>query len=78
MMAHFYFHLHDRAGFTPDDQGRECEDLEQVSQAALKEARALICADVETGVLDLGARIEVADGRGHIVHRLLFRDAVSQ
>ena len=77
-MPRYHFHLHDRAGFTEDVQGRELADLLTARERAIREARAIICDDVRHGHLDLSGRIEVADGGGEVVLTLRFAEAVEQ
>ena len=77
-MPLFYFHLHDRFGFTQDSKGRELGGLDQAHQRALLEARALICEDVRTGHLDLSGRIEVVDDSGEVVLTLSFAESVAK
>jgi len=75
-MGHYFFHLHDRTGRTLDQLGRELADLDQVRARAIRAARAIIRADVDVGIVDLTARIEVADSAGRPVLTLSFGEAV--
>jgi hypothetical protein len=75
-MARYFFHLHDRSGRTEDEQGRDVADLNAVHTRAIKAARSIIQADVEGGIIDLTARIEVEDGAGEMVLTLSFAEAV--
>jgi hypothetical protein len=75
-MARYFFHLQDRSGRTEDQLGRETADLVEVRRRAVKAARGIIQADVDGGVIDLTARIEVTDAAGKFVLTLPFHEAV--
>ena len=75
-MAHYFFHLQDRSGRTEDQLGREIADFNEARRRAIKAARAIIRADVDGGIVDLTARIEVTDAAGKLVLRLAFHEAV--
>jgi hypothetical protein len=75
-MARYFFHLHDRSGRTEDEQGREVADLSSLRTRAVKAARSIIQADAGGGVIDLTARIEVANEAGETVLALSFAEAV--
>ncbi|WP_374468328.1 hypothetical protein [Phenylobacterium sp.] len=60
-MPRFYFHLVNRIGASPDEDGRELPDLATARQAAIDDIRSILSDDVKTGVLDLCGRIEIAD-----------------
>jgi hypothetical protein len=75
-MGHYFFHLYDRGGQTEDQLGREITDLDEVRSRAIKAARAIIKADVDSGIVDLTAWIEVTDATGKLVLTLPFDEAV--
>ena len=75
-MARYFFHLQDRSGRTEDQLGREIADLDETRRRAIKAARAIIRADVDGGIIDLTARIEVTDTAGKFVLTLPFDEAV--
>jgi dihydroxyacetone kinase DhaKLM complex PTS-EIIA-like component DhaM len=75
-MARYFFHLHDRSGQTVDQLGREIADLDEARRRANKAARAIIQADVGSGIIDLTARIEVTDAEGEVVLTLPFDEAI--
>ena len=75
-MARYYFHLHDQAGITLDQEGVELSQVSQAHVVALKAARAIISADGQTGHIDLRSRIEVLDEDGKNVLTLPFTGAV--
>ena len=76
-MVRYFFHLHDRSGQTVDQLGRQIADLDEARSRAIKAARAIIKADVDSGTIDLTARIEVTDAVGAIVLTLAFGEAVA-
>jgi hypothetical protein len=76
-MARHFFHLYGRSGQTLDQLGREITDLAESRSRAIKAARAIIKADVDSGIIDLTARIEVTDAVGAIVLTLAFSEAVA-
>ena len=75
-MARYFFHLHDRSGQTVDQLGREIADLDEARSRAITAARAIMRADVGSGIVDLTARIEVTDAEGGVVLTLPFGEAV--
>jgi uncharacterized protein DUF6894 len=76
-MALYYFHLCDGRDTLIDPDGRELDELDLISGAALKEARAMISQDALGGHIGLEQYIEVRDAAGKLIHSLAFRDAVS-
>ena len=74
-MATYWFHLRNHSDLLLDPEGRELE-YEQVRDAALAEARAIISADARSGMIDLDQAIEVEDSGKVLVHRIAFEDAV--
>ena len=75
-MPLYHFHLHNRIGFVPDEEGRELPDLKTARAEAVKAARALIADEVLHGHLELGSRLDVTDAAGAILFTLRFGDAV--
>jgi hypothetical protein len=75
-MARYFFHLQDRSGRTEDQLGREIADLNEAHSRAIKAARAIIRADVDGGIIDLTAWIEVTDTAGKLALTLPFHEAV--
>jgi hypothetical protein len=74
-MSIYFFHLCNGVDVLLDPDGRELE-AGAVASAAMSEARAIVSADARSGHIDLDQRIDVEDGLGKLVHRLLFEDAV--
>jgi hypothetical protein len=71
------FHLHIRDGFEVlDEEGQEFASLGDARQAAVASARDMMAADIRTGRLSLGDRIEITDGDGAVLDIVVFRDAV--
>jgi hypothetical protein len=75
-MPRFFFHSFDRHGSAVDAEGVELPDTSVARRIALEGARALICDDVRSGVLDLTGSIEVSDEAGNPVLSLPFTQAV--
>ena len=75
-MPRFFFHLRDHRGLLEDPDGRFFDDLDRVRAAALKDARSIMCHDIENGSLDLRGWIEVVDEAGGPVFVLKFTAAV--
>jgi hypothetical protein len=76
-MAQYFFHLCDGHEVIIDPEGRAIADPADVSDYALKEARAMISQDALGGRINLDQYIEVRDEAGRLVHQLAFRDAVT-
>ena len=76
-MARYFFHLHATDGRTEDSEGREFDSLAGARHAAIRDARSIICADVQQGRLDLCGYIEVADASGTTVLTVTFREAAN-
>ncbi len=76
-MAHYFFHLHDRAGRLEDEDGVDYADVDHAVAAALDAARDVMAADVRAGVLHLDCWIEITDGHGASVKDVPFREALA-
>ena len=75
-MTVYFFHLRDDRHVLIDDEGRDLIDAAAIAREALKDARALISAEVLEGRLDLSQRLEIEDAGRTLVHRLVFADAI--
>ena len=75
-MSQFKFHIRNGFGLAPDEEGQDLPSTENARIEALKGARSLLAAEVETGRMDLRGRIEVTDGQDRPVMTVQFRDAV--
>ena len=76
-MARYFFHLCDGRDALIDPDGRELDEPQMISGAALREARAMISQDALGGRITLHQFIEVRDSGGKLVHSLSFRYAVT-
>lgn len=76
-MTFYYLHLRDHVDEIIDPDGVELASLEAVKTRALVEARGIIAADADSGIIDLRYRIDVEDAAGQIVFSLPFKHAVS-
>lgn len=75
-MPRFYFHLYNDLT-SMDEEGLELPNVAVAHQRAITITREMAAEAVRNGVLVLDHRIEVADERGEIVAKVLFRDAVT-
>lgn len=73
----YFFHLHECGATIADEEGVELADVAAVRARALREARAMMAAEVSEGRLCLGCAIEVTDAAGARVLSLPFREAVT-
>jgi hypothetical protein len=71
----FYFHLYDDV-ISMDEEGTELPSLQAARERAIENARALACAEVLEGNLNLKHRIDIADEDGDVVATVHFRDVV--
>jgi hypothetical protein len=76
-MPRYFFNLHECGRVTEDGEGADVVDLSAARDRAIREARAIICAEVTEGRLCLSCRIEVHDGDGRCVVAVPFREAVA-
>ena len=75
-MQRFFFHLYDGSKILLDEEGKECRDLAEAAQFALKSARAIVSSDALDGSIKFDCRIEIADEEGKRLSAVQFRDAV--
>ena len=75
-MTRYFFNLHECGIVTPDPEGREFASLQAAHEAAVEDARAIMCEEVGDGHLCLSCHIEIMDVGGQCVERVLFKDAV--
>jgi hypothetical protein len=75
-MPRYYFHVCNGTGFTEDEEGQDLPDLEAARVEAIRNARSIMAADVQRGMLDLSSFIEIEDVDHQLVQTLGFQDAV--
>ena len=75
-MPRYFFDLYDDM-VVQDDAGLELPDVEAARREAIRSARAMACAEVLEGHLNLQHRIEVKDEHGHHVATVRFADVVA-
>jgi len=75
-MPHYYFHLYNSDGVTPDEEGQELQGPAEARGSALASIRSILASEVDTGAFDLDGRIEVADADGVIILTISFEEAV--
>jgi len=75
-MPRYFFHLYDDM-VVRDEDGRELPDVEAASGEAIHNAKALACAEVLQGHLNLRHRIEVEDEDGHHITTVRFGDVIA-
>lgn len=72
----FFFHLYNRLGEVPDEEGLDLTDLARAEARAVESIRSMVSDDVKMGLLDLRGRIEIVDGGGEVLKVVHFADAV--
>ena len=73
----YHFHLRERGGYIPDEEGLELANLEAAREAAVAGARSIIADEVVQGKIPLASVLEVEDENGNRVLELAFRDTVA-
>lgn len=76
-MARYYFHLHECGRIVYDDEGSDLPTLDAARHRAVREARAIMAAEVSQGRLCLGCNIEVLDSRGRLAANVPFTEALA-
>jgi len=77
-MPLYFFHLLDGIESLPDREGRCLANLGTAREVAVTEARAIIAADIMSGVIiRLDQHISIEDHAGRVLHTLNFADTVS-
>lgn len=76
-MPLFYFHLHECGSVTLDDEGREFPDLAAAEEVATRDARSIMCGEVQEGRLCLACYIIIEDESRVEVRRVMFRDVLT-
>jgi hypothetical protein len=76
-MPLMFFNLHECGAVIADPEGSEVADLGAARERALKDARSIMCAEVEDGRLCLDCCIEVRDEEGGLLLQVPFREAVA-
>lgn len=74
-MPRFYFHLFDDMA-SMDEEGKDLPSIQFAHQEAIRAVRAIACAEVVEGHLNLDHRIEIADETGEVLDTVRFRDVV--
>jgi hypothetical protein len=75
-MMLFYFDLHEADDVTEDPEGRSLPDLRTARLFALKDARAIMCDELQRGKLPLTSAIHITDTRGEVLYVVSFASAV--
>lgn len=75
-MAHYFFDLHECGTPTMDPEGRDFATLDDARTAAIADARAIMCGEIDHGTLCLACYIDVSDEQHVHLIRVLFKDAV--
>jgi hypothetical protein len=73
----YHFHLRERDGYLPDDEGVELASDEAAHKAAVAGARSILASEAAAGRLPLGTVIEVVNGNGRLVAEFPFRAVVA-
>lgn len=75
-MAHYFFDLHECGTATLDPEGRDFASLDEARDAAIVDARAIMCGELDAGTLCLSCYIDISDDAHVHLARVLFKDAV--
>lgn len=75
-MPRYFLHVHNRIGHVPDEEGRDFDDLDAATDAAVEGIRSLLADELSRGELDLRGRIDIADASGRIVRVVRFSETV--
>ncbi|MFW2830851.1 DUF6894 family protein [Sphingomonas sp. ID0503] len=68
-MTRYFFDLHNRTGATTDEEGRELSNLDDAREAAVRDIRSLLSAEVHDGTLDMKGHMTVRkDGGGDVLY----------
>lgn len=73
-MPHFFFHVHNGHGETPDEEGLDLPDQANARGMALDSIRSIIAEEARRGVIDLKGRIDITEG-GETLLRVEFIEA---
>lgn len=76
-MARYFFNLHECGEVTVDEEGVVLFDEAGLRDRAMRQARAIMSAEVEEGRLCLSCNIEVLDESGRTVIDVPFREALT-
>lgn len=76
-MPRYFFNLHECGTATLDEEGTVLDGVDVARARALRQARAIMSAEVEEGRLCLSCNIEVLDERREPVLNVPFREALS-
>ncbi|KRA83973.1 DUF6894 family protein [Altererythrobacter sp. Root672] len=71
----FFFHLHNSVE-TRDQEGRDLPSLAVAVEAAETDARSIASENVRQGHLNLSHSVEITDGTGKSLYRIMFGEAV--
>jgi hypothetical protein len=75
-MPVFFLHILSGDELTPDEEGMEFPDLPAAREEAIRGARGLMAAEVETGCLRLDQSILIDDADGNRVAEVAFGEAL--
>jgi len=72
----FYLHIRSGGHVILDEDGLDLPDIEAARYEAIRGARGLMAAELETGILHLAQAIVIHDDTGHEIGCIEFREAV--
>ena len=75
-MPRYYLHLHNRTGFTRDDEGLELPDVAAARNEAVRSIRSILSSEVLDGQIDFDGRLDIAGEDEEVVASVSFADAV--
>jgi hypothetical protein len=74
-MPHFFFHVYNGHGHTPDEGGSDMEDQAAAHRMALDSIRSMVAEEARGGVIDLQGRIDVKDGNSNLLVTVYYSEA---
>jgi hypothetical protein len=72
----FYLHLCDGEGYHRDDEGMEVADLAEARASAIEGLRDTLAGEIQRGLINIGAFIDIENEKRQRVDTVHFADAV--
>jgi hypothetical protein len=75
-MPRFHFHVYDRDGASPDEEGVELAGIEAARACAIDGIRSIVSDAARSGSVDLSGRVDIVDEDGEVLEAVRFDEAV--